>query len=156
LGILFGQIRPKTVGKMWKCLFFLLYKQPKQCHNFCTKSLFILSGRPQLFTIRQNTRDFPLFSVFLSYLDFALCSMNQPQQNVHKTKSACATQFEEWFKVLFGLLFCWLACCQTKTWRKADLRTAAHCYQSSCTKVPQKRICLQKWGGGGNSQMMMS
>jgi hypothetical protein len=53
---------------MWKCLFFMLYK----CHNFCTKSLFILSGRPQLSTIRRKSKT-------LSYLDIVLCSMNRPQ-----------------------------------------------------------------------------
>jgi hypothetical protein len=49
--------------KMWKCLFFLLYK----CHNFCTKKLFILSGRPQLSTIRRKSQDFPLFGECLRH-----------------------------------------------------------------------------------------
>jgi hypothetical protein len=39
---------------------------------FVPKSLFILSGRPQLSTFRRKCKT-------LSYLDYVLCSMNRPQ-----------------------------------------------------------------------------
>jgi hypothetical protein len=45
----------KNCRKKWKCLFFLLYKQIKQCHNFC---------------IQKTTT----FHYSAKALDFVLCS----------------------------------------------------------------------------------
>jgi hypothetical protein len=50
----------------------------------CKKSLFILSGRPQLSTIRRKSKT-------LSYVEFFLCSMNRPQ--VRKVTKAYKTPF---------------------------------------------------------------
>jgi hypothetical protein len=81
-----GMFLVKFDQKQWKTtrksLFFLLYKQPKQCHNFCTKKFvysiwqtttFHYSAKIlRLSTIRRKSKT-------LSYLDFVLCSINQPQ-----------------------------------------------------------------------------
>jgi hypothetical protein len=73
-GIFLATFDQKQLGKTWKCLFFLLYKQCKQCHNFCTTK-FVYS------TIRRKSKT-------LSYLDFVSCSMNRPQVPEYRPRSS--------------------------------------------------------------------
>jgi hypothetical protein len=63
LGKLFGLIWPKAGGVVYFSCFT----------SALIKSLFIQSGRPQLFTIRRKSKT-------LSYLDIVWCSMNRRQQ----------------------------------------------------------------------------